>query len=279
MRELVRTAWAFLVRDFQVEVSYRLSFLLQFFGLFVSALLWFFFAGFVDGIGGGSSKLREQIGDLAFFPWVLAGITVSRFLDVSLSTYAAQIRNEQSLGTLEAMLVTPARLGNLILASSTWSFVFAGIQATLYMVLGVFIFGVRLNLGHPLEGLSAVLLSIVLTVAAFSGVGILSAAFVLYFKRGNPINFVISSASLLFGNVLVPSASLPESISWISKIIPIFYATDAVRGALLRGESLAEIAPNLLALAGFAAVLLPLGVLGARYAVSKAKQEGTLVQY
>ncbi len=279
MITFARTAWAFLVRDFQIEASYRLAFLLQFLGLFVSALLWFFFAGFVDGIGADSGRLRAQTGDLAFFPWVLAGITVSRFLDVSLSTYATQIRSEQSMGTLEAMLVTPARLWHLILASSTWSFVFAGAQAVLYILLGVVVFGVDIHLKSPLVGLVAILATIALTVVAFSGIGILSAAFVLYFKRGNPMNFVISSASLLFGDVLVPARSLPAGLEWITKVIPISYATDAVRGALLRGEGLAEIAPNLLALAGFAAVLVPVGLLGARYAVRRAKQEGSLIQY
>lgn len=276
---LLRTAWAFLVRDFQIEASYRLAFVLQFFGLFVSALLWFFFAGFVDGVSGGSSTLRQQTGNLAFFPWVLGGITVSRFLDVSLSTYATQIRAEQSTGTLEAMLVTPARLWHLMLASSSWSFVFAGAQALLYIVLGVLVFGVEIRLQSPFWGVVAVVATIALTVMAFSGIGILSAAFVLYFKRGNPINFVISSASLLFGDVLVPARSLPSELSWVAKVIPISYATDAVRGALLRGEGLREIAPNLLALAAFASILLPLGLLGARYAVRRAKQEGSLIQY
>ncbi|RMF71167.1 MAG: ABC transporter permease [Acidobacteria bacterium] len=279
MSGLLRCAWAFLVRDFRIEASYRLSFVLQFLGLFVSTLLWFFFAGFVDGVGQGSGRLAAQTGNLGFFPWVLAGITVSRFLDVSLSTFAAQIRNEQSLGTLEAMLVTPARLGHLMLASSSWSFVFAGMQAALYLLFGVFVFGVEVRVAGTLSSLVAVVLTIVLTIAAFSGIGILSAAFVLYFKRGNPINFVISSFSLLFGDVLVPARSLPGPLPWLTKIIPISYATNAVRGALLRGETLVELAPNLLALAAFAAVLLPIGLLGARLAVRRAKQEGTLVQY
>lgn len=279
MIALARTAWAFLVRDFQVEASYRLSFGLQFFGLFVSALLWFFLAGFIDGIGGDGQSLREQTGGLTYFPWVLGGITVTRFLDASLSTFAAQIRTEQSQGTLEAMLVTPARLWHVILASSSWSFLFAGIQAGLYLFFGLTIFGVDAQLAGALEGIVSVLLVIVLTVLAFSGIGILSAAFVLYFKRGNPINFVITSSSMLFGNALVPVQSLPDSISWISKLIPTFYATDAMRGALFLGKPLVELAPNLLALAAFAAVLLPTSLLGARYAVRKAKQEGSLIQY
>jgi ABC-2 type transport system permease protein len=272
---LVHTAWAFLVRDFQVEASYRLSFLLQFFGLFVNTLMWFFLSGFIDAVSGGGGSMRAQTGTASFFPWLLTGITVQRFLDVSLSSYASQIRSEQTLGTLEAMLVTPSRLWHLMLSSSVWSFTFAGLQAALYLLFGVVIFGIDLEVGNLFGGLLAILL----TIAAFSGIGILSAAFVLYFKRGNPINFVIGSTTMLFGNVIIPFRSLPDEIAWIAPLTPVFYATSAVRGALLHARSFAELLPDLLALTGFAALLLPAGLVGARYAVRRAKQEGSLVQY
>lgn len=266
----LRCVRAFLVRDFQVESSYRLAFILQVLGLFVTSSLWFFIA---RALGG--SQASQATGGLEYFPWILAGLMVSRFQEVSLNAYAAQIRQEQTTGTLEAMLITPARLGYLIVSSATWSYTLALVQSILYLTFGVVIFGVDLRVGN----LFAAVAAIVLTVLSISGVGILSAAFVLYFKRGNPVNFVISSTSALFGNVFIPSETLPEQISWVSKLIPISYATDAVRGALLRGEGLSELAPDLFALAGFSAFLVPVGLVGARIAIRKAKREGTLVQY
>jgi len=274
MSALLRTAWAFLVRDFQTEVSYRLAFLLQVIGLFVSATIWYFMAHFIGG-AGDNARLLDQTGGLDYFSYVLVGLMVNRFLEVSLNAYAAQIRIEQTTGTLEAMLVTRARLGHLVLASSTWSYTFAMLQSALLLLFGVVIFGVRLNPGSLLGAVAAILF----TIIALSGIGILSAAFVLYFKRGNPVNFVISSLSFLFGNVVIPSRSLPDSVAWISKLIPVSYATEAVRGALLRGQGLREIGPDLLALAAFAVVLVPVGLLGARIAVRRAKREGSLVQY
>ncbi len=271
---LLRAAWAFLVRDFQTEVSYRLSFVLSLLGLFVSATLWWFMSRFIGGVSD-EGRLRSLLGGLDYFSFTLVGLMVSRFLDVAQSSYGAQIRSEQTTGTLEVMLVTPTRLAHIILAASTWSYLFAGLQAAAYLFFGVVVFGVTLNLGSVVGALAAVLLS----VLALSGIGILSAAFVLYFKRGNPIDFVISMASLLFGNLLIPTKTLPAEIAWIGKFIPMTYAADAVRGALLRGESLAQLAPDLLALAAFAAILVPIGLLGARVAVRRAKREGSLVQY
>ncbi len=272
MIRLLCTALAFLVRDFRTETSYRLAFVLQLAGLFVNALLWYFMAEF---IAGGNTTLIEQTGGLDYFSFVLVGLMVSRFLDVSLNAYAMQIRTEQTTGTLEAMLVTPARLGHIVLSSATWSYIFAAIQAATFLVFGVYVFGVELNIGS----LFGALLAIIGTIVAISGIGILSASFVLYFKRGNPINFLISTTSFLFGNVVIPSAALPPEIEWISRLMPITYAGDAVRGALLQGRGLAEIAPDLGMLALFAVVLVPAGLLGARIAVQRAKKEGTLVQY
>ncbi|HHN74385.1 MAG TPA: ABC transporter permease [Acidobacteria bacterium] len=273
MRELLQCIRAFLVRDFQVESSYRLAFVLQGLGLFVSSTLWYFIAGVFGGTR--NPDLAEAMGNVGYFPFVLVGLMVNRFQEVSLNAYAAQIRQEQTTGTLEAMLVTPARLGHLMLAASSWSYLMAGMQSAMYLVFGVFVFGVELDPGNLLGAL----LAVVLTAAAVSGIGILSAAFVLYFKRGNPVNFVISATSALFGNIFFPSQMLPDSLSWLARFVPLSYASNAVRGALLRGASLAQLAPDLLALAAFAAVLMPAGLFGARLAIRRAKREGTLVQY
>jgi ABC-2 type transport system permease protein len=52
-----------------------------------------------------------------------------------------------------------------------------------------------------------------------------------------------------------------------------------MRLALLQGYSLAALGLEILALIVFSAVLLPLGILCFRYAVRKAKMDGSLTQY
>jgi len=52
-----------------------------------------------------------------------------------------------------------------------------------------------------------------------------------------------------------------------------------MRHALLQGYSLHALAPDIIALAVFTVVLVPLGLLAFKYGVKKAKVDGTLVQY
>jgi ABC-2 type transport system permease protein len=82
-----------------------------------------------------------------------------------------------------------------------------------------------------------------------------------------------------FGNVIFPSTLLPQKIQWISDWLPMSWSLRVVRGALLQGSTLPDVALELGRLAILTAVLVPLGLLGARVAIRRAKREGTLVQY
>ena len=65
-----------------------------------------------------------------------------------------------------------------MVASAAWNFLFTTIRFVVYMLFGVLVFGMALQVGSP----AAFVLGVFLTVLAFSGVGILSAAFIIYFS-------------------------------------------------------------------------------------------------
>jgi ABC-2 type transport system permease protein len=72
---------------------------------------------------------------------------------------------------------------------------------------------------------------------------------------------------------------LPAWLQPISYLIPLTYSLSAMRRAILLGHSLGELMPDVLALSLFAGVLLPLSFVAFRYAVKRAKIEGSLTQY
>src|SRR5881628_1403670 len=129
------------------------------------------------------------------------------------------------------------------------------IEVIAYLVVGRLFFGVVIHL----DSLLPALLIIALTVLAFSGIGILSAAFVLYLKRGDPITYLVASGSALVGGVFYPPEDMPRWLGGWSHFLPITYALHALRRALLRGSRFADLLPDIRALVVFAAVLLPLG--------------------
>ena len=118
----LRKPMAFLKKDYLMEVSYRFSFVLQFASIFFSVVMFYFVAKLLGDAPSVQNSLSAYGGN--YFSFVLIGIAFSNFLSVGLGSFSTNIRSEQMLGTLEAMLVTPTRLSNIVLSSSQWSFAF-----------------------------------------------------------------------------------------------------------------------------------------------------------
>ena len=262
---------AFVKRDLHLELSYRFSFLLQFCGIFFSVFLFYYVARLLGE--AASPYLAPYGGD--YFSFVLIGIAFSGYFGVGLSSFATGIRQAQMTGTLEAMLVTPTRVSTIVLCSSLWSYLITTFRVLVYLALGALFLGVDLGQGNY----PAALLILALSVVAFSSLGIIAASFVMVLKRGDPVTWLFNALSSLLGGVYYPVAILPGWLQRLSRLLPITYSLRAMRLALLKGYSLSALASDILALALFGLVLLPLSLLAFRYAVHRAKVDGSLTQY
>jgi ABC-2 type transport system permease protein len=259
---------AFLKRDFLSEVSYRISFIFQIVGIFFSLLAFFFVTKMID-------PTTEGLNGIPPFEWLLVGLAFQYYFSTALYSFSAKIRNEQLLGTLEAMLVSPTPTSMVIFSSAAWDFTYGAIRVLVYLLFATLVFGVQLHT----NSLGALLLGVLLTFLSSAGLGILSASFILYFKRGDPINFFLSGLTTFFGSVFFPVEQLPVSIRWVSDCLPITWSLRIVRGSLLQGLPSSELHEALAYLLVLTAILLPLGILFSRVAIRKAKREGSLVQY
>lgn len=263
--------WAFFLRDLRNELSYRLSFVLQIIGIFPAVLMFFFLSRLVGNtISGPLGPYGGQ-----YFPFVLIGIALQNYLTISLSRFSGSLRESQLSGTLEVIMAAPVSLTVFLTGSTLYSFVFNVLRVLVYLGAGALLFHVHINWMR----LPAALGILVLTIAAFSSLGIFSAAFIMLFKRGDPINWGFSVVSWLLGGVYYPVSVLPEWLQRGADVIPMTHALEALRIILLMNGSMASIAPSLLALGLWAAVGLPLSLYAFRYALKRAKIQGTLGHY
>jgi len=268
---LVGKPFAFLRRDFLEEKSYRFSFFTQSVGILFSVIMFYFIAHI---FGKAATPYLSAYGG-AYFPFVLIGIAFYRYLSVSLSTFCDTIREGQVSGTLESMLVSPTRAVSILLYSSLGSFLRATCEVLLYLFLGVLLFGVRIGNAD----LVSVLVVLVFTVLSFSSFGILSAAFVLVFKRGDPVSYLFETLSALLGGVYYPVSVLPAGLQAGSALLPVTYSLRAMRQAILQGTPVTGLGADLGILVFFSVVGLPFSFFVFRRALNRAKREGTLLQY
>ena len=268
---MMRKMLAFLKRDFLINSSYKTSFLLELGAIFFS-LATFFFVSKLFG-KNVSAYLADYGGD--YFPFILIGIAFYGYLLTAMSSFTQAIQQEQDMGTLEAIMLSPTKISTMLIGGSLWSFLFTSVSVFFYIFLGILFFGFPTdNINIP-----AAMIMLVLTVISFSSFGIISASFILVLKKGDPVNIFFSGFSRLVGGVFFPVTLLPLWTQKLSYLLPITYSLHGMRMAMLNRSSVGDIRQDIAALILFSAVLLPFGVFCFKFAVRRAKKDGSLIYY
>jgi ABC-2 type transport system permease protein len=271
MISFLRTWAAFVRRDFLNVASYRFSFFMGLASLLFYLLIFFFVGRVFSGLG--SAYLARYGGE--YFPFVVIGLAMQSLVGAGLGGLSQVIASEQYVGTLEPLLGRRGGAFRVLAAASLSRYVVSAGRLIAYLVLGAAVFGVSFRFaGFPLFFAVTAL-----TVAAYFGLGMLSAAFLLAFKQGNPINLFFGQLAVLLSGVYFPVEVLPNWLRAVAAFIPLTYALDVARAAVLGGAVPGPAGKPLAILGAFAVASLALGGVGFRRALVRAKRDGSLSQY
>lgn len=271
MMSYLRKPVAFLIRDVREEASYKLAFIMRTAGVFLATFTFFFLSKLIGK--ATVPYLTAYGGD--YFSFVLIGIAFSGYHQVALSGFSRRIREAQMKGTLEAVLLTQTGIPTIIFCSALYPLLWTTLSVVLYFVVGIVILGAKISSGN----VPGAFLILLLTITSFCGIGIMSASFVMVFKKGDPLAVIVSATSFLLGGVYYPIAVLPDWLQKVSYFLPIRHSLEGMRLCLLGQASFRTIVPSILALTVLTAILLPLGFLSFQYAVRRAKIAGSLAHY
>jgi ABC-2 type transport system permease protein len=171
---------------------------------------------------------------------------------------------------LEEVLVSPTRLSTFIVGSSLWGFIWSTVVIAIYLAVGVFAFGMVLNVN-----LAGTLLVMALGIMSFIGLSMIGAGVLIVTKQGDPVSTLITIATGLFGNVLFPPQVMPIQLQIVSYFLPQYYFFTTIR-LLLTGWSIQAVLPQILILALMCAVIVPLGYIVFAWCLKIARKNGTL---
>ncbi len=262
---------AFLKRDFKIATSYRLNFVMQFFGILLSTSSFFLVSRLFNG--QDIPQLSVYGGD--YFSFVLIGIALTDYLTISTGNFSSEIRNAQIMGTLESLLVSPTSLLTILLSSLGYKLLSTSLRMICYLSFGIIFFGAEFHTAN----FFLLFLSFILTLLPFLGIGLLSASFIIVFKRGSPLSIIMAMGSGLLSGVLYPVSVLPGWLQPLSELLPITHGLEAIRQILLQGATLSEISTRLYYLAIFSVIFLAIGIYSIYHALNVARQEGSLLHY
>jgi ABC-2 type transport system permease protein len=271
MNPVLRKAAAFIRRDFQIESSYKTNFLMS---VVDSMMILVFFYFLSELVARGESRYLGRYGG-NFLSFAVVGLAFARYFQLTLRMFSESIRAAQLSGCLEAMLSSQTDALTIVLMSSLYGLISGAAQPLFILGAGALLMGV--DLSHM--NLLATMFVLAFSILTFVAFGVLSAATILWLKKGDPLAWLLGGMGTMLGGAYFPVEVLPQWLQKVSFLIPITYSLEALRLTMLKGYSLEMVAHPLLILALMAALLLPASLVLFAATVRKGRIEGTLMEY
>jgi ABC-2 type transport system permease protein len=168
---------------------------------------------------------------------------------------ALAITRERERGTMENLLATPVRPTEVMIGKILPYIVVGYIQVTLILVAAHFLFHV------PMVGNLVLVYAIALIfIACNLAMGITFSALAKNQLQAVQMAFFFFLPSILLSGFMFPFRGMPVWAQWVGTILPNTHFLRIVRGILLKGNGLAEIAPEIWPLLLFLLVAMTIGV-------------------
>ena len=168
---------------------------------------------------------------------------------------ALAITRERERGTMENLLSTPARPGEVMIGKIVPYITVGYIQVFLILLASKFLFNV------PIVGSVSLLLVLTfLFIVANLAVGITFSTIAKNQLQAVQMAFFFFLPSLLLSGYMFPFRGMPGWAQDIGEILPLTHFLRVVRGILLKGNGFVEIAPDLWPIALFLVVMLAIGI-------------------
>ncbi len=175
---------------------------------------------------------------------------------------AMAVTREVERGTMESLLSTPATAFEVMIGK-LMPYVAVGIVQTLIvLILSRVLFAVPM--AQTFAGWFALSVGIVLFITGNLALGYLISTIVRSQLQAMQISMFYFMPSMFFSGFMFPFDGLPGWAQIIGQAMPITHFLRVIRGALLKGQVLADMGPNLLALAAFLVVVAVLTIARSR---------------
>lgn len=167
---------------------------------------------------------------------------------------ALVVAREWERGTMEALIVTPVRIGELLLGKLIPYFVLGMGGMMLSTAMAIFVFDV------PFRGSLLVLLGVsALFMLASLGMGLLiSTVAKNQFVAGQIAIIIAFLPAFILSGFIFDIASMPRVVQWITQIIPARYFVASLQTLFLTGTIWPIVLPNAAALIVMAVIFLGL---------------------
>ncbi len=170
-------------------------------------------------------------GELRYLDFMTPGILAQSVLFIAIF-HGIAIIWERDLGILHKFLASPTPRASLVVGKALSAGVRGAIQG-IFIYLLALLLGVRFN-WNPLA-LIGVLATIILGAAFFAVLSLIIACVVKTRERFMGMGQVLTMPLFFASNAIYPIAIMPQWLQIVSRINPLTYEVDALRGLMIAG--------------------------------------------
>ncbi|MFX1296570.1 MAG: ABC transporter permease [Promethearchaeota archaeon] len=194
-------------------------------------------------------------GEPSYFQFMAPGIMAMVVMMALMTGLPHAISYEKDIGTLDGMLVAPINRFSIILGKTLAQTIRGMIQGVIILLLAIFLFSVVIY-----GSILLVFLIMFLCVFSFVGLGILITSFTDNEQTASMIMMTLMFPMMFFSGVFFPIEQMPGFMQAIANILPLTYATKALRKVIVLGADLPAISVELIFLVVFGLVLLLIAI-------------------
>jgi ABC-2 type transport system permease protein len=169
---------------------------------------------------------------------------------------AVAIVRERERGNFELLITTPIRNIELM-AGKIIPYILIGlVQVSIVLAVGVLLFQVPVN-GNLVD----LYIASFFFIAATLGLGLTISTFAQTQFQAMQLTFFVFMPSILLSGFMFPFDGMPTVARWLGFALPLTHFVEMIRGIMLRGASLRELAPSVYALLAFFVVAMTMAIL------------------
>jgi ABC-2 type transport system permease protein len=187
-------------------------------------------------------------GNPSYFEFLAPGMMMMVVMFSVMTGLPRAISHEKELGTFDGVLAAPTSRFSIILGKTIAQSVRGVIQGMVVMVLALVLFGVTIN-----GSVALAILLLLLGVFSFIGIGIVITSIAADEETAQTFMMVLQFPMMFLSGVFFPIQQMPWYMQYISKALPLTYATQAMRKVVVLGAGIGDIMMEV-------AVLIILGI-------------------
>ena len=253
LRTQLRALFVIARKDWKVFWRYPLNAVSNIF----QPIIWItpvYFMGKAFSTNGQALGFQAYSGTGDYMSFILLGTILSNFILTVFWGMGYALKNDMDAGVLESNWLTPVSRLLILVGRTLTSLLTTAITSVVMLVIAALLFGF-----HPTGNTLAAFLTAIPMLIGLYGFGFAFAALVLLMREANTLVDVSSFLVQGFSGTNFPVQSLPSWLIPIALALPLTYGMDAVRGWILKTNTILPLRVEIALLIVFMFVMLWFG--------------------